>query len=141
MNNAIDRPTDNPTASPAPAELVRGLYADLDAERITEALARIAPDAVLHVPGHHPAAGDFVGHDGLATFLLTSAGIAAVDEEVEDVLVGAHTVAALVRVRGTREDGRSLDNDTVHRFRIEDGLIHEVWFHNLDQHAVDAFWR
>jgi ketosteroid isomerase-like protein len=133
MNNNIATPTTD-------AALVRDLYADLEADRFDAALARVAPDVELHVPGRHPIAGNYAGHDGVATFLASSAAIVELDETVEDVLVGEHQVAALVRGRAQRADGRTLDNVTVHRYRIEDGLIREVWFHNLDQAQVDAFW-
>ena len=34
----------------------------------------------------------------------------------------------------------ALDNSTVHLARVESGRIAEIWFHNFDQQAVDAFW-
>jgi hypothetical protein len=42
---------------------------------------------------------------------------------------------------GRRAGHADLDNFTLHLLRIESGRIAEIWFHNRNQPAVDAFWR
>jgi ketosteroid isomerase-like protein len=59
--------------------------------------------------------------------------------ELEDVLANDSRAVALFRGRATRE-GRTLDNPTCLRMRIENGQIVEVWEFVWDLFAVDAFW-
>lgn len=56
------------------------------------------------------------------------------------MLVGEHHVAVYCRIRGRRPGRADLQNETLHLYRIEDGKVAEIWFHNRDQTAVDAFW-
>ena len=99
-------------------------------------------DLVLHVPGHHPTAGEYAGVDGLLAFAeasrATGATIAA--REVIDVLEGQEHVAVYCRIHGRRTDRADLDNLTLHLYRVQEGRVAEIWFHNRDQDAVDGFW-
>ena len=56
------------------------------------------------------------------------------------MLAGADHVAVYLDVRGERDGRVDLENRTIHLFRIADGRVAEIWFHNWDQRAVDAFW-
>jgi hypothetical protein len=60
--------------------------------------------------------------------------------EVVDVLAGRSYAAAYCRVHADSPADAGLDNSTVHLFRMAGDRVAEVWFHNRDQAAVDAFW-
>lgn len=123
-------------------DLVVGLYTALLSEDRPAAHAALHPDVVLHVPGGHPLAGDHEGRDAVLAFVTASSAVADRSERVEvlDLLEGEAHVAALCLVTGLRGGRPSLANRTVHLFRIDGHHIAEIWFHNWDQAAVDAFW-
>ena len=52
-------------------------------------------------------------------------------------------VAVYCHIAGTTARPRpsSRTRPSPHLYRIEDGRVAEIWFHNRDQAAVDAFWR
>ena len=131
----------NTTMTPTPGRLASRLSEALAAGDLRAAAEVLHPDAVLHVPGRHPQAGDHRGAVGIAQFVAASAATGGTTErEVLDLLEGTDHVAAYCLVRGTRPGRAPLDNHTLHLFRIEDGRIAEIWFHNRDQSAVDEFW-
>ncbi len=124
------------------SSLVRRFYASLSAGNLAEAGSLLTEDVVLHVPGRHPLAGDYHGAAGIAAFAAASGAVADRSEDLQvlDVLTGDTLVAAYCLVTGRREGHAPLENRTLHLARVEDGRIAEIWFHNYDQHAVDAFW-
>jgi ketosteroid isomerase-like protein len=99
-------------------------------------------DVALHVPGHHRTAGEYRGVDGLVAFAEASraTGATIVAREVMDVLEGQDHVAVYAHIRGRRPDRPALENLTLHLYRLEDGKVAEIWFHNRDQAVVDEFW-
>ena len=128
--------------TPTDTELVLGLRA-AQASDDREAMASLVTDGiVLHVPGNHQTAGVYEGVDGLIAFAEASGATGATigSREVIDVLEGHEHVAVYCRIRGERPERAPLDNVTLHLYRVEDGRIAEIWFHNRDQAAVDAFW-
>lgn len=130
------------THAPAPTEAVLGLYAAVAAGDPSAAAPFLAPDAVLHVPGAQPLSGDHVGREAVIDMITASSALADRTEAVEvlDLLAGGTHVAALCSVTGRRDGRVALENRTIHLFRIEAGLVAEIWFHNWDQGVVDAFW-
>lgn len=124
------------------ADTVKHFYTSLLSGDTAGAAALLAPDVVLHVPGRHPLAGDYHGREGLTRFAAQSLRVTQGGERLAllDVLAGDRFVAALCRVEAARSDRTALDNRTLHLARVEAGHIAEIWFHNFDQHAVDAFW-
>lgn len=130
------------TTHPTVAELLAGLYGAVAAGDPGAALPLLTPDVVLHVPGAQPLSGDHRGPQAVVDFITASSTMADRTEHVEliDLLVGGSHAAAYCHVTGTREGTKVLDNTTVHLFRIDGGQIAEIWFHNWDQLAVDAFW-
>ena len=124
------------------AAIVQAFYASLLTNDTAAVAALLAEDVVLHVPGHHPLAGDYTGPAGIVRFAAASSDVAGGSDRLElvDVLAGGRFVAAVCRVQADRPGRAALDNSTVHLARVESGRIAEIWFHNFDQHAVDAFW-
>jgi len=57
---------------------------------------------------------------------------------IDVVANDAHAIA-LFRGHGQR-DGKTLDNPTCLRMRLQDGQIREVWEYVWDLYAVDDFW-
>jgi len=125
-------------------ESIRRLYAAVADGDAAAAAAHLAPDAVLHIPGDNPLAGD---HAGRVAILEVLARVRAGGEQIEliDVLAGREHTAAYCRVRmdgpGGSAGSDGLDNSTVHLFRMAGDRIGEAWFHNRDQAAVDAHWK
>ena len=99
-------------------------------------------DVVLHVPGHHQTDGDYVGLDGLLAFAEASraTGAEILAREVIDLREGRDHVVVYARIKGRRPGHDDLDNLSLHLYRLADGRVAEIWFHNRDQGAVDAFW-
>ena len=65
------------------------------------------------------------------TFTLTKNGPA---------MVNGQYVAQPVSFAATRDGREPLDMAGVDVFRVEDGLIKEVWLYSSDQAVEDAFW-
>jgi hypothetical protein len=107
------------------------------------AAGKLLDEAVrLHVPGSHPTAGEYRGLQGILDFYAASRATgASTAVEVIDVLEGREHVAVYCHVTGTRPDRAVLQNPTLHLYRVDGGRVAEIWFHNRDQAAVDAFWR
>jgi ketosteroid isomerase-like protein len=123
------------------SEIVKRFYACLLEGDTAGVGALLSGDVILHVPGQHQLAGDYLGPGGVVRFAESSRSVATGERlELIDVLAGEKFVAALCRVRAQRPGAASLDNSTLHLAKVESGRIAEIWFHNFDQHAVDAFW-
>jgi ketosteroid isomerase-like protein len=124
-------------------EAVRAAYSAEGGIDLGIVASVVRDDVVLHVPGHHPLGGTHAGLLGVGTFVAASNELMTDGESLEliDVLAGRNHVAVLVRITGSRPDGRALDNHTMHLLRIDaDERVAEIWFHNRDQELVDAFW-
>jgi ketosteroid isomerase-like protein len=122
-------------------QLITRLYQALGEGRLDDVTSLLAPDVVLHVPGGYVGAGDFVGLDAVTAAMAAPGATTDDGDHIEllDVLEGVEHVAAYCRVRATRQGRTALDNHTVHLARTAGGVISEIWFHNRDQAAVDAF--
>ena len=127
---------------PSGADVLRRFYAALEIGDMATVAALMAPGVVLHVPGRNQLAGDYHGLEGIGRFAALSSAVAVGGTHVSvlDVMSGDGHVAALCRVEARRADGAPLENRTIHLARLEAGRVAEVWYHNFDQHAVDAFW-
>lgn len=124
-------------------EVVRRFY-DAVAERdMAKAESCFAADALWHLPGHGPIAGDHVGwanirDDFLSKLAPLSGG--TFRAELLDVAVGERFVVAVQHATGDFE-GRVLDITGCQLMRVEGGLIREARGHYSDQGALDAFWE
>jgi uncharacterized protein len=144
MNHMSDSPPLAPTTPhPAsPSSVALALYAAVVDGDLERARAHLATDAVLHVPGDNPGAGDHAGIDAILAFVTRATSGPGATEQVEilDVLEGQQHAAVYCHVTGSSPDGPSLTNRTVHVLRVVEGHVTDIWFHNWDQRAVDEFW-
>ena len=127
--------------TPDPVDVVLRLRAALETQDLETASSLLRDDVVQHVPGNHTTNGDYTGLAGLLEFGAASRATGAhTEREVVDVLAGSDHVAVYCNITGHRPGRPVLHNPTLHLYRIEDGRVAEIWFHNRDQAAVDAFW-
>ena len=123
-------------------ELVRSGY-DAFAKGDIELLRDeyFAPDIVWHFPGRSPLASDYRGVDDVLAFFGRSFELSGgtLQIEVHDVLANDEHAVALIHVRADR-DGKTLDDNSVQVFHINDGKVTESWIHPGDQYAGDEFW-
>ncbi|MGT2755867.1 nuclear transport factor 2 family protein [Streptococcus ovuberis] len=103
--------------------------------------ATMADDIIWHQPGQHSTSGTVVGKEKLGQHL---AQFSVVTNGTFKVLVNwvsdnRNLVAANVTFLGEK-DGQKLDMNGIDLFRIEDGLIREVWLFSSQQDLEDAFW-
>jgi uncharacterized protein len=104
-------------------------------------LETFAPDIQWHIPGRNPLAGTYKGHEevvGFFTQLMERSG-GTFNLEVNDWLASDHHVVVLVRETGDR-DGKRLDVEGAHIWRLKDGKAVEFSFGSADQHHQDEFW-
>jgi ketosteroid isomerase-like protein len=105
-------------------------------------VAAVGDDVVWHFPGHQgKLAGAHRGRDAVLGFLGMVGALTdgTFHLELEDVTASDRHAVALFRGQGTR-NGKTLDNPTCLRMRIEDGRIVEVREFVWDLFAVDNFW-
>lgn len=100
-----------------------------------------ASDVRWHFPGRSPFGGDYTGVGDVISWLGRSfeASDGTVRVHLHDVVGNDEHVVALTTVRAERE-GRTLQDNTVQVFHIEDGKATEVWTHPADLYAIDEFW-
>jgi ketosteroid isomerase-like protein len=125
-------------AEPASVATVRAFYAGFESSDYAPAVrALLAEDAVWHMPGTHPLAGE---HRGIEAILNAMRGFdGSVQLELHDVVGNDEHAVALLRARGERR-GRSYDALEVDIFHVRDGRITEFWSFSEDQRKTDAYW-
>jgi len=100
-----------------------------------------ADDIVLHTFGSSPLAGDYKGKDAIIAFLAKLFEMTDGTFTINVHAVTAHDDRAVALAHMTAKRGdRTLDLNSVHVFRLADGLITEMWSYEDDQDAADAFW-
>ena len=126
----------------ANAVRIRGLFQAFRDRDLAAIQAAIPEQAVWHFPGRQGAlAGSHRGRDAILAFL---GKVMALSEgtfrfEIEDVIASDASAVAIFR-GSARRQGRTLDNPTCLRMRIQDGQILELWEFVWDLYAVDEFW-
>jgi hypothetical protein len=123
------------------AARVRALFRAFHERDLAAVRAAINEDAVWHFPGENLLAGSHRGHAGIFAFLarvgqLTGGSFALA---LEDVVANDRIAVAFFRGSGQRA-GRTLDNPTCLRIRLERGRAVELHEFVWDQRHVDAFW-
>ncbi|MGH7728489.1 MAG: nuclear transport factor 2 family protein [Vulcanimicrobiaceae bacterium] len=135
--SATTRPT------PADVETVRRLYRAVAARDFATAEACFAPDAIWHLPGRSPIAGEHRGRqsirDGVFAKLARLSG-GTFRADLLDVAVGEHYLIALQHATAGHR-GRRLDVTACQLIRVEQGQIVEMHGHYSDQYALDDFWQ
>lgn len=111
---------------------------DLDGVR-----AVLAEDAVWHQPGANVLSGDHVGPEAilahLGRFMELSGGTFAL--ATDNVARAGDLVVTTIRFSAQRPGVEPLDQHGADIFRVEDGLIREIWLISEDQAAEDGFWN
>jgi uncharacterized protein len=125
---------DHPNAEAARASIEAMMKGDMDGMA-----AGIADDAVWHVPGSHPFAGDFAGKAAIVGRfrVMAEAGVTFKVDEIHDVLANDEHVAAMVTVTLQAPSGSNTQT-SVWIFHVRDGKATEFWARNEDQAALDA---
>jgi uncharacterized protein len=104
-------------------------------------LALHAEDAVMHVPGDGPLAGDHVGRDGIAAVFQQELSMLDGPPEVVPLdTLGSDDHAASMVIQRMHRDGRSYEGLQVVVARVHDGQLSEIWFRPQDQAAFDRFF-
>ena len=122
--------------------MIRDLFTAF-AEGDLATIERTVPDdAVWHFPGRSGRlAGVHRGRDAILAFLLNVVALTegSFDLELIDVLADDRWGVALFRGSGRRR-GRTLDNPTCLRMRLENQQVVEVHEFVWDLYHVDDFW-
>ena len=109
------------------------------------ALAFLAPEVVMHVPGRNAVSGDYHGVKGLREYAerlrvaLGEGGTFAV-KAFHDLLATDDHAVALVHEHASRPAaGKTIDLHRAVVYDLRDGMIAEIWIHETDQYAFDEF--
>lgn len=105
-------------------------------------MAMIADDAVFHVPGNSPIAGEYRGKQEIGGFFQHMGQLSEGSQRIDlEYLLtsGDEYVVALWKAAGARK-GIQYEGLAGYIFRVRDGKVVEA--HNLqeDQDAIDRFW-
>ena len=124
------------------ATRIRQMFAAFRSADLPTLQAMIPPQALWHFPGRHgKLAGDHQGRDAIFAFLLNVQGLTDHTFEFDLVDVIANDDNAVALFRGhARRNGKTLDNPTCLRMRLEHGQVVEVWEFVWDLYHVDDFW-
>ncbi len=108
-----------------------------DMETVREAFAH---DAVWHLQGNSPLAGDHEGPDAILEFIGRAFEMTGGTFRLEllDVMASDEHGVQWQRITAERE-GKSLDEVEAIVCRIREGKIAEVW-HRPEQYALDEFF-
>ena len=121
---------------------IRGLFQAFRDRDLAAIQAAIPEHAVWHFPGKTGAlAGSHRGRAEILAFLGKVVALTGgtFQFEIEDVIASDTSAVASLRGSGQR-GGRTLDNPTCLRMRIQDGRIVEIWEFVWDLYTVDEFW-
>lgn len=123
-------------------DVVRRMYAAINAGDVATAAACFAPDAVWILPGRGPLAGTHRGvqeiHQNFFAQLGPLSG-GTFQAELLDVTEGERYVVAVQRATA-EHGGTTLDVTGCQLMTVQDGQITEVRGHYSDQYALDDFW-
>jgi ketosteroid isomerase-like protein len=123
-------------------DVVRQFYAAVAARDWDVAQKCFAADALWHLPGNSPIAGDHVGWKAIRDEFLLKLGALSdgtFRAELLDVAVGKTYVVAVQRATAQAR-GKSLDITGCQLISVVDDLIKEVHGHYSDEATLDAFW-
>jgi ketosteroid isomerase-like protein len=123
------------------AKVVRRLYDAFALGDMETTRSCFVHDAVWHLPGRSPIAGDHQGVDAISRFFgkLRELSGGTFKAELVDVLANDRNAVALQHATATRGTKR-LDVTACQVMRIQDDKILEVRGYYSDQYALDNFW-
>ena len=98
-------------------------------------------DAVMHIPGSGPMAGDYQGRDGIAASFEREMGLldAPPTFRPHDVLASDDHAVSL-GTQTLQRGGRTIDIQMAVVAHVKDGRFSEVWVIPQDQAAYDGFF-
>lgn len=97
-----------------------------------------ADDIAWHVGGKNALSGDYKGIDQVFEFfgkLLELSG-GTLKQELHDVLANDEHAVALVKTV-QQVDGKTLEDDAVHVFHVQNGKVTEFWAHPGNPYQFD----
>jgi ketosteroid isomerase-like protein len=102
--------------------------------------AAFAEDAVWHLPGKSPLAGDYEGPDAILGFIGRSSEMTGGTFRLEllDVMASEEHGVQWQRITAER-NGKSLDEVEAIVCRMREGKIAEAW-HRPEQYSLDEFF-
>lgn len=124
------------------AAKVRDLFTAFERGDVAVIQEMIPENAVWRFPGRKgKLAGTHNGRDAIFAFLLQVGALTdgTFHLDLIDVVANDRYAVALFTGSG-RRNGRTLENPTCLRMRIENGKIVEVWEFVWDLYDVDDFW-
>ena len=125
------------------ADRIRSLFAAFRSGDVAAISSIVDERIVWRFPGRDgKLAGEHRGRDAVFAFLgsvmqLTN-GTFHLD--LEDVVADDRHAVAFFRGHGSR-DGKTLDNPTCLKMRLENGKVVEVWEFVWNLFEVDEFWK
>lgn len=122
-------------------DTLRALYDDFARGDLEAVLSRCADEIVFHIPGRSKLAGTYRKQEfgpGLIRTVMELTG-GTFQETVDDVLANDRHGVVLATHRLQR-DGRSLEYQTAHLWRFENGRLVEWWEYPQDLHQIDQVW-
>jgi ketosteroid isomerase-like protein len=101
----------------------------------------VAEDAVWHIPGRGPLAGDHNGRDAVFEMFgrLMQASEGSFTQELHDVAASDDHAVALTRATA-RRGAHNYDGQVAWVFHLREGQIAEAWWRPEDLYAADEFW-
>jgi ketosteroid isomerase-like protein len=100
-------------------------------------------DVIWFVRGTHDMAGTYRGVDALFDYFARARQVTGGSLRIDpiDIVADDRHAGVVARVRGSRDDGRTLDVEMTEAFTFtEDGRVREFWALAAEQPVVDAFW-
>jgi len=119
----------------AAEQMLRGATDALNAGDVERFLSFHTDDAVVHVPGRSPVAGDHGGRDALRR--LFQAQIAGgAQNNIHAVLVSGEHAVLLVELTGSA-GGQQFRDQQVVVCHVREDKISEAWVYSWDQYGFD----
>ena len=135
--------TSTATTAAGDVDVVRAGFQAISAGDIAGFAAMFHPDATWNHRNDDRLGGVKAGVDAIVKWLGESMALTAGTlRPMPEVFMpdGAGHVAVLIRISGTRPDGRTFDDTQMLLFTIESGRVHAVDQFVGDPTAVTAFW-
>jgi uncharacterized protein len=122
-------------------ELLREGYAAFAEGDVDTVMGLFADDIKWHVSGRSMVSGDYKGKEEVGAFFgkMNELSNGTFRVELRDVLANDDHGAVLLRETAQRE-GKSIDSNHVHVWRLRDGKAAEFWDYPSDQKTDEEFW-